>query len=855
MAPHSRRADLAGRKKAGIYSQSIRSERASLSLALEELSDSLSLIQRKEERSSYRSQMKALSVTFGTTPIAGAIDHASTTVRMAVIEALLVVIAIASLQPGFAALALHASGRDARFAEAIVAVSHLPGPVLPSVCATLAARVDERLRDRLCGNQKGSSVDAARIDALPRALIDVRVRLRQALQGPLVAADARLADLRQAQREGVGDPDLLRETIAAAESEIQHYATRFAIGPAAGAEPPALACAFEGARAALAPPAPSPGSDGDAARANAVMLLAAALDGNPATAVLARTTGIEHAAPRRGCAEMGSGDALARLAALTSDARAAATSDAKNAAMRALLRTAGWQWAGWMLAGLLLLQLSRRAGLAARGIGAALIVAAAAAWLGRVPLPLATEHAFVLGRESTSLLSMPAPFVLALAAAGALLLVCARWASRALATGAQRPSSAFAFPGLVFATGIGWLVLLDLSANGHPSNRYLALYHQGHLWAGMLAFSVVAFARQPIGRALSWALSMLDGAASRVAARCGAAGGAAVLFALLIVLIGLVGSLLLNVRQLTSELGRLWLIVGAAWFFFLRGTPLTERLIRSGTSIGSLVRYVWPLLFVVAVLIGAMLVTHDMGPLLIAGYGAGAFIAASVAMWWYQRHGAAGVAYGVAVAVFVAWIVATTGALFRLGSLDDVGAARLENLAAPLASASDQLALVTWFQRASPPAGFRLGTVPWCGFGAGGTCSGVPVQIQSDYTFTALIGEFGWAAAWAFTLGCVVWLHWIVRGHARATRGEPRFIRAGARIRSDEQAFLSWICVAWVVLTMCQLAVTVAGNIAVIPLTGVPFPFVSFGMTSLVANIAMLGLAINVNATSGDAHG
>jgi cell division protein FtsW (lipid II flippase) len=54
---------------------------------------------------------------------------------------------------------------------------------------------------------------------------------------------------------------------------------------------------------------------------------------------------------------------------------------------------------------------------------------------------------------------------------------------------------------------------------------------------------------------------------------------------------------------------------------------------------------------------------------------------------------------------------------------------------------------------------------------------------------------------------------------------------------------------------MCQLAVTVAGNIAVIPLTGVTFPFVSFGMTSLIANAAMLGLAINVNATSGDAHG
>ena len=52
---------------------------------------------------------------------------------------------------------------------------------------------------------------------------------------------------------------------------------------------------------------------------------------------------------------------------------------------------------------------------------------------------------------------------------------------------------------------------------------------------------------------------------------------------------------------------------------------------------------------------------------------------------------------------------------------------------------------------------------------------------------------------------------------------------------------------SWVVLSLCQLAVTVAGNLSVIPLTGVTFPFVSFGMTSLVANMVMLGLAINVN--------
>ena len=59
---------------------------------------------------------------------------------------------------------------------------------------------------------------------------------------------------------------------------------------------------------------------------------------------------------------------------------------------------------------------------------------------------------------------------------------------------------------------------------------------------------------------------------------------------------------------------------------------------------------------------------------------------------------------------------------------------------------------------------------------------------------------------------------------------------------------MSWLCVAWVVLALCQLAVTVAGNLAVIPLTGVTFPFVSFGITSLVVNMAMLGLAVNLNA-------
>ncbi|MET0441050.1 MAG: FtsW/RodA/SpoVE family cell cycle protein [Casimicrobiaceae bacterium] len=526
----------------------------------------------------------------------------------------------------------------------------------------------------------------------------------------------------------------------------------------------------------------------------------------------------------------------------------------KNAAMRALLRTAGWQWAAWALVGFLLLQLSRRPNFVARGVALALVAWAAAAWIGRVPWPFGSAHAFAAARAAPWT-GMPATFVVGMLGAAIAVLCFAPWLSRALATGPQRATSVFGYPGLVFLTGIGWLLLLDLSANGPPSNRYLALYHHGHLWLGMLTLTLVAFVRQPLGRALTLALSLAGARASRIGRRLGGTGSALLLAATLLALIGVVGVLLMNLRQLTSEIGRLWLIVGGAWFFYLRGTPLAERFARSGSSLGSLLRYVRPLLFVVAVLVGAMVITRDMGPLLIAGYGAGAFVAASVAMWWYQRRGAAVGAYAIAVVLFVGWIAGTTAVLFRVGTLDDVAAARLENLAAPLASANDQLALVTWFQRAAPEAGFGPGAVPWCGFGASGACAGVPAQIQSDYTFTALVGAFGTVAAWTLTIGAALWLHLLIARHGTATSGEPRFVRRGRRMVFDDQAFLSWLCVTWVVLALCQLAVTVAGNLAVIPLTGVTFPFVSFGMTSLVLNMAMLGLAVNVNARDEGAHG
>src|SRR5260221_2599893 len=385
---------------------------------------------------------------------------------------------------------------------------------------------------------------------------------------------------------------------------------------------------------------------------------------------------------------------------------------AKNAAMRDLLVTAGWQWGAWMLAGLVLGKLAGTRLPAAAGVSLALATWALAAWAGRVPWPLAHDRMFELGRVDTRWDAMPAGFVIALFVAAGILLALSAWLRKPLVPVPQTLSSRVGYPGFIVATGIGWLLLLDLSANGNPGNRYLPLYHHGHLWLAMLVLTVVAFLRPGIGRALAWLLSALEELGGRVGRLLGPLLAPAAIVLVMLVIVGAVGALLSGIRQLTSELGRVWLIFGVAWFFFLRGAPVAERMARSATPLVPLVRYAWPLAFVAFVLVGAILVLRDMGPLLIASYAAGAFLAASIAMWWHVRTGARYAPAGLAACAFAAWIAIVTVAVFQFGAVHEVTAGRLENLAAPLASANDQLALVTWFPEAAPPDGFGFGAAP-----------------------------------------------------------------------------------------------------------------------------------------------
>ena len=768
-------------------------------------------------------------------------------------EALLLCLVVAALWPSFQRVAQFGDGREQRFAPRGLAVRGLPDPALPAACALVADAADALLKDRLCSGPRWPSAQPrnrlpdTQPDNWPEPLRQAAARAARALAAPVAQAQAEAQALRQRQREGIGDLRALADAATAIESDTAPYAARFQLR---GGTALPLQCLVDDAEAGAGSAAPPATSATPAARANALLLQAAALDGRAATGTLAAQVALPPAgAARAGCAADTVGR-LAAAAALMGDARQSHTRARKDEAMRALLPSAGLQWTVAMGLGYLLLCLSRVARSAAPGIAAALGGWAVAAWAGRVPWPLAGARGFEPARADAAWTSAPAGFVIALALAAVLLALTSIARGRP-DTEPQAPAQAMStrlgYPGLALATGVGWLLLLDLSAHGHLVNRYLALYHQGHLWLGLLLFSVLLFARRPMARALARALSVLGGRTRQLAALLTPAAAAVLVAGATLLAVLAFGTLLANLRQLTSELGRVWLIVGAAWFFFLRAGPLARRLAESGRAHVPILAYLWPLLLVVGVLVAAMVLTRDMGPLLIAGYASGGFIGAALAAWAHARGARPLAAFGLALAVFVLWIAAVTAALFQVGSVDEVTAARLESLAAPLASTNDQLALVTWFQRAAPPQGHGLGAVPWCGHAAAARCSGVPAQVHSDYTFTALVGVWGAAAAWALALGTAFWLHRLIRHHGRVTGGEPRLVASGGRLVPDGQALLSWIAVGWVVLTLCQLAVTVAGNLAVLPLTGVTFPFVSYGMTSLVVNLAFLALCLNLD--------
>ena len=442
-----------------------------------------------------------------------------------VIEFIAVAAAIAALLPLFDRVAHIGPGRDQRFLDRGIAVAALPDAPIAELCEAYADLAETPVREAVCGARGGVS-RAKSLATLPTALSATIERTVEAFATPMRDAAARI-DVLQGQAQK-GDPEAgdNADAVVAIEAEIAPFVDRYQLSGGAGAGPAPLRCAALWLEAAFPPRrANSLETDGadSSARANAALLLANALDGRaPATvAGDARLPPVPATSPS--C--LGAVETIAATAALMSDARQAVSNTRKNDAMRALVQSAGVQWAAAMAIGYAFLFWSRRAIRPVLGIAAAFAVWAAAAWLARVPWAFASRRGFLPARVDTSFASAPAGFVWCLVAAALVLciasLVHATPANASLPPRKQSMSSRVGYAGLVIATGLGWILLFDLSINGHPGNRYLALYHQGHLWLAMLTLSTLLFLRQSLSRVFTWTLSVAGELARRAARRRG----------------------------------------------------------------------------------------------------------------------------------------------------------------------------------------------------------------------------------------------------------------------------------------------------------------------------------------------
>lgn len=745
-----------------------------------------------------------------------------------------------------------ANSGDGRYAQLHLQPVQLPHKVLQGICnrhGALAATEVAAVCDKAW--PLGSEEPGNR---LPVSLEKVLREIPESFAAPLRPVYVEIQRLTLRQREGLADTDekdAPDERIAVLRAEIMPYETAYRLeADPLKAGPSPFQCLN-----AVAEPAWQMAATPQT-RANLALWLAARLDGRQ-TAVgldddtyLALNNAWQKKTTPRFCADFaGAQEAAAATAALLGKARDRAAETHKAEGMRQLLKNAWWQWPLWCLLTFLFVGAARKGVLLWPATGQVLLVWGLLGWLCQVWLPFGDE----LNAEWSQPQHLPVPLppwpISVMALCGVVLwlggLVWSRfWKPQSLAR--EESSSRFAFVGLVICAGLGWLVLLDLSATGHPKNQFLALRQQGYLWGALALLCLVSLWRQRIARWLARWLAFFENVGGKLAPRI--AWGRWLGPVLLGILIVVLFALLRGNRQVTSEIGRLWLITGVAWFYFTRG-DLAFRFASQGGHLG-LIKFLSPLIMVVSVLFLSMLATDDMGPLLISAYGAGIFVAAAVHYGLLRQGWSPAKSSFSSVLLLVAWMVGLTEVLFYIGHFHVTTASRLESVIIPLIATNDQIGIISLFRQATPLWGYGIGQVPWCGYAAAGNCRGVPLQIHSDYTFTAFWGVFGQAFTSFFVFISLFWLYHLVKRHSNVTTGlaAKRANSTGGMGIADHQGLLSWLCVSWLILTVCQLVVTVAGNLRVLPLTGVTYPFVSFGMTSLWVNTFFLGLCLNVTA-------
>lgn len=116
------------------------------------------------------------------------------------------------------------------------------------------------------------------------------------------------------------------------------------------------------------------------------------------------------------------------------------------------------------------------------------------------------------------------------------------------------------------------------------------------------------------------------------------------------------------------------------------------------------------------------------------------------------------------------------------------------------------------------------------GFGQGTSKYSYLPEAHTDSIFAVIAEELGFIRAAALLLAYVL-LAW--RGLVIAQRANSRFV--------------CYLAVGISTLIILQTLINIGGMLALLPLAGIPLPFVSYGGTSLIVSLAMLGVLTNAS--------
>lgn len=226
---------------------------------------------------------------------------------------------------------------------------------------------------------------------------------------------------------------------------------------------------------------------------------------------------------------------------------------------------------------------------------------------------------------------------------------------------------------------------------------------------------------------------------------------------------------------------------------------------------------------VLLALLLSLWLSRDKGPMLVLAVAWVCLAAAATRQWLVGRSISVAQASVGSLSVLMLGLGCIVAVLPLVAPADRVAAWRH-----PFDAKLEYLAEVIWFLRTAGWQGFGGGQTPWCGYlgAVVGHCQGLPVATGSDLTLVALAGMWGTPVACLIAAGISFCLIILIRlaGVPRAETGAVNVLTLLAGAGS-----------LMALMTLAQWAVTVLGNVGIIPLTGVSLPYLSWGRTALLS--------------------